>query len=431
MRCVIRGLTIAIAPSKLNKEIVVLQKPPKQALAVIVIIVVAIVIAFILFALRPAPEQSEIVPHTLIIDVAVAEKQPLTINVQSQGTVQPHTETNLVAEVSGQVMRVSPNFENGGLVDKGEILLAIDDRNYRAELKRAEASVATAHSNLVQEKGRAAVAKEDLRKYPRKHVSEEAKALSLRLPQLNEAKARLNSALADRRQAGINLARTKIRAPYHGMIKARQVDLGQFVSAGSVIGQMFSVNTAEIRLPIPTDRLPYLKLPGTHDGDVQPRVVLEDDLGNRWPARIVRSEGVLDERSRVLFVVAAVEDPYRLNSEGEVLRNGTFVKANIEGREIPDLVPVPRHILRTGNQLWVVDENARLRNRDIKALRTEGKMVYVYEGLENGDRICLSSVPNAISGTLVKVNTEVSTRELLDGSRPDGLSALAEESEAQ
>jgi multidrug efflux pump subunit AcrA (membrane-fusion protein) len=130
-------------------------------------------------------------------------------------------------------------------------------------------------------------------------------------------------------------------------------------------------------------------------------------------------------------VVAAVEDPYRLNSEGEVLRNGTFVKANIEGREIPDLVPVPRHILRTGNQLWVVDENERLRNRDIKALRTEGKMVYVYEGLENGDRICLSSVPNAISGTLVKVNTEVSTRELLDGSRPDGLSALAEESEAR
>jgi len=408
-----------------------LQKPPKQALAVVVITVVAIVIALILFALRPAPQQSEIVPHTLIIDVAVAEKQPLTINVQSQGTVQPHTETNLVAEVSGQVMRVSPNFENGGLVDKGEILLAIDDRNYRAELKRAEASVATAHSNLVQEKGRAAVAKEDLRKYPRKHVSEEAKALSLRLPQLNEAKARLNSALADRRQAGINLARTQIRAPYHGMIKARQVDLGQFVSAGSVIGQMFSVNTAEVRLPIPTDRLPYLELPGTHDGDVQPRVVLEDDVGNRWPARIVRSEGVLDERSRVLFVVAAVEDPYRLNTEGEVLRNGTFVKANIEGREIPDLVPVPRHILRTGNQLWVVDENERLRNRDIKALRTEGKMVYVYEGLENGDRICLSSVPNAISGTLVKVNTEVSTRELLDSSRPDGLSALAEESEAR
>ena len=192
-----------------------MQKPPKQALAVVVITVVAIVIALILFALRPAPQQSEIVPHTLIIDVAVAEKQPLTINVQSQGTVQPHTETNLVAEVSGQVMRVSPNFENGGLVDKGEILLAIDDRNYRAELKRAEASVATAHSNLVQEKGRAAVAKEDLRKYPRKHVSEEAKALSLRLPQLNEAKARLNSALADRRQAGINLARTQIRAPYH------------------------------------------------------------------------------------------------------------------------------------------------------------------------------------------------------------------------
>ncbi len=388
-------------------------KLPKQAIAVTVIISFAVVVALILFALRPAPQEQELAPHELLIDVAIATKQSLTINVHSQGNVRPRTETNLAAEVAGQVIDVSPRFENGGLVEAGDILLRIDDRNYRAELKRAEAAVATAHSNLLQEKGRAAVAREDLKKYPRRHASKEARALALRLPQLNEAKARLNSALADRRQAEINLERTNIRAPYRGMIKSRQVDLGQFVATGSTVGQMFSVDTAEVRLPVPSDRLSYLQLPDSSGAGNQAKVILENDLGDRWPAKIVRSEGVLDERSRVLFVVAQVDDPYRLNSEGKPLRNGSFVKAEIEGRKIPDLVAVPRHILRTGNQLWVVDDKETLRNRDIKALRTEGKMVYVYEGLENNDRICLSSVPSAISGTAVRVNTSLPTSEFV------------------
>lgn len=392
---------------------VVLLKLPKQAIVVATIIGAAVIIAITLFALRPSPEQQEVASHKLLIDVAIAHKQSLTINVHSQGTVQPHTETSLVAEVSGQVMEVSRNFENGSLVEKGEILLHIDDRTYRAELKRAEAAVATAHSNLLQEKGRAAVAREDLKKYPRRHANEDSRALALRLPQLNEAKARLNSALADRRQAEINLERTKIRAPYRGMIKARQVDLGQFVATGSALGQIFSVDTAEVRLPVPSDRLAYLQLPDPRDDSTQADVILENDIGERWPAKLVRNEGILDERSRVLFVVAQIADPYRLDSDGKPLRNGSFVKADIQGRSIADLVAIPRHILRTGNQLWVVDENDTLRNRDIKALRTEGKLVYVYEGLESGDRICLSSVPSAISGTAVKINTSLSTAELV------------------
>lgn len=403
---------------------------PKQALAVAGIIGLSIIVALGLFALKPTPKQQEVEVHALIIDVATATKQALTINVSSQGSVQARTETSLVTEVSGQVTEVSPAFENGGLVEEGEVLLRIDDRNYRAELKRAEAAVASAHSNLLQEKGRAAVAKEDLRKYPRRHATKEARALALRLPQLNEAKARLNSALADRRQAQINLDRTAIKAPYRGIIKARQADLGQFVSTGTPIGQIFAVDQAEVRLPIPTDRLAYLDLPSRGNSDRQPSVVLENDIGERWPAKIVRSEGVLDERSRVLFVVAQVQDPYRLDSEGKALLNGSFVKATIEGRTIEDLIAIPRHILRTGNQLWVVDDKQTLRNRDIKALRTEGKLVYVYEGLEEGDRICLSSVPSAISGTAVKINSTMSTAELVQQPGHDSIATLDEGSSA-
>ena len=277
---------------------------PKQAIAVASIIGLSIVVAVILFALRPAPEQQDVEQHSLIIDVAIAAKQALTINVSSQGTVQPRTETSLVTEVSGQVMDVSPKFENGGLVEQGEVLLRIDDRNYRAELKRAEAAVATAHSNLLQEKGRAAVAKEDLRKYPRRHASKEARALALRLPQLNEAKARLNSALADRRQAKINLDRTQIKAPYRGLIKMRQVDLGRLVED---VRQRFEVLAEEAGVAV-TAELPETSVVAWVGRDLVDKV-----LGNLAANALRHSPA----GSRILLSLSTDDDFARIRVEDE------------------------------------------------------------------------------------------------------------------
>jgi RND family efflux transporter MFP subunit len=387
-------------------------KLPKQAVTALSIMAASIVLAVLLFLMKSPPDTVEIKRQNLIVDVAVADKETLSIPVFSQGNVEPSTQTNLVSEVSGKVMEVAPQFETGGLVEAGSLLLTIDDRIYRAELKRAETAVATARSALVQEKGRARVARDDLMKYPRKYSSREALALALRKPQLAEAEARLESAEADRQQAKINLARTRIRAPYTGLIKARQVDLGQFVPTGSQVGQIFAVDRAEIRLPIPADRLPYLELPDSRHPDRTPAVELENDLGDRWKAKIVRTEGVLDTRSRVLFVVAEVQDPYRLNTPGQPLLAGSFVKAKIAGRKMSDLIALPRHILRTGNQVWVIDQQQQLSNRYVEVLKTEGDYVYIHDGLVEGDRICLSTIPNAVAGTSVEINTSRLTSSL-------------------
>jgi multidrug efflux pump subunit AcrA (membrane-fusion protein) len=149
-------------------------KQSNQAIIAAIILLIATVIAGVFYALRPPAETITIVPPELIVDVAVAEKQTLSIPVNSQGSVQPRTQTNLVSEVSGKVVAVAPQFESGGIVDANTLLLTIDDRNYQVELKRAEANLAAAESNLSHEKGMAAVAKEDLRKYPRKHARNDA-----------------------------------------------------------------------------------------------------------------------------------------------------------------------------------------------------------------------------------------------------------------
>jgi len=388
-------------------------KQSNQAVIVAIILILATIIAGAFYAMKPPAETITIVPPELIVDVAIAEKQTLSIAVNSQGNVLPRTQTTLVAEVSGKVVTVAPQFESGGLVEENTLLLAIDDRNYQVDLKRAEANLASAESNFLREKGLAAAARADLKKYPRKQATKDALSLALRKPQLKEAYAKLQAALADVSFAQNNLSRTEIRAPYRGMIKSRTVNLGQYVTTGSQLGQVFAIDRAEIRLPIPADRLRYLDLPSGSQPDAAPLVSIENDLGQQWQGKIVRTEGVLDERSRVLFAVAEISDPYRLDSEGDTLMMGSFVKAEISGKQIDQLIAIPRYILRTGNKVWVLDSEQKLSNRNVKTLRTEGSLVYVYEGLNDGDVICLSTIPNAVAGTKVKINHQSKTSTLI------------------
>ncbi|MBD2859768.1 efflux RND transporter periplasmic adaptor subunit [Spongiibacter sp. KMU-158] len=387
-------------------------KIPKQAMSAGLIVLGAIIVAAIMIALRQPPEMQELPKQQLLVDVAYVEKETLSIPVYSQGNVTPITETTLVSEVNGKVIEVAPLFEAGGLVEKGDLLLSIDDRIYQAEVKRAQAAVATARNALSQEVARARVARDDLKKYPRKYSSQADLDRALRKPQVEDARARLDSARADLEQAKVNLDRTHIRAPYRGLVKARMVDLGQYVGTGSQLGQMFSVDRAEVRLPIPADRIPYLDLPDSRHPEYQPEVVLENELGQLWKGKIVRTEGVLDARSRVLFIVAQINDPYRLNSQGEPLLAGSFVKAKISGREMTDLIALPRNLLRAGGQVWVLDEELKLRNRQVKTLKTEGDFMLVSEGLQEGERVCLSPIPNAVVGTQVEINTSQVSSDL-------------------
>lgn len=388
----------------------------QQVIVLALILVGASAGAALLYLNRPEPEQAVVEQKPLLVDVAEVDKQTITVAVRSQGTVSARTRTTLVSEVSGNVVEVSPQFEAGNFFDKGEVLLQIDQRDYRTALKRAEAAVASARSALALEKGRAEVAYRDWLKFSRDvNRTAEAEALAQRKPQLAEAQAQLDSALADLAQARDNLDRTTIRAPYAGMIEEKKVGIGQYVNSGTQLGTLFSVDTAEVRLPIPDNRIGYLNLT---DGETPARVTLTADMGDnthQWEARLVRTEGVFDKSTRVLFAVAEVEDPYGLEKPRDMpLRVGTFVRARIEGRTFDDLVVLPRHVLRTGNRVWVVDSEERLINRQVKLLRTEGELAYVYEGLAEGERVCLSTVPNAVAGTRIRANSTVKTSSLLE-----------------
>jgi len=371
----------------------------------------------LLYASRPSTEISEPTYIPVTVDAVEVVKETIRIPVQAQGTVSPLRETTLISEVAGRITEASDAFNVGGFVRKDEVLLRIDPRDYQTALLRAQSAVASAQSTRAQEQGRAQVAQREWEKLPAgSQRSAAAKALYLRKPQLEQAEAELLAAQADLNTARDNLARTIIRAPYSALIRGKEVELGQYVAPGSILAEIFSVDFAEVRLPIPQSKLAYLELPGLDGYTNGASIDLYTDVSGdvkHWSATLQRSEGVFDERSRALYTVARIEDPYALTHPGqEPLRIGTFVNANIRGKAQHNLVALPRHVLRAGNQLWVIDEERLLRSRTVTVLRTGGDLIYVSGGLDAGELVSLSALDPSLSGAEVNVVSRVSSPAL-------------------
>jgi len=367
------------------------------------VVVGSIALALGLTAMRPAVETSP--PETILPLVRVLEvrTEHVRMDVETQGTVLPRTESDLVPEVSGTVVWLSPAMASGGFFATGDPLLRIDRHDYETALRRAEASVRALRSQAsvaTRNRDRSrTLAADGL--ISRAALDDAENLARVAAAQLAEADAALERATRD-------LARTEITAPYDGRVRTESVDVGQFVERGRAVARLYAVDYAEVRLPVPDDQLAFLDVPldGTMATD-GPRVDLEAEFAggrHRWQGRIVRTEGEIDPESRMIHVVARIDDPYdRGNAvDGPPLAVGMFVSATIHGREIPDAVVLPRAALRLGGVVWVALPDGTLREREIGIGRTDHERIVVLEGLAAGDRVCLSPVEGFVDGMRVR-----------------------------
>ena len=376
-----------------------MNRKAKRALLIAGIFFVAIVGAGGLSKLKPPPQTREIRDSAPLVDSMVLERYDASFRVASQGTVRPRTETVLSAEISGAIVSISPKFVAGGVFRQGEELLRIDPTNYAVAVDRAEA---TLKQRQIEFDGA-----EKLRSQGYRAESEYASAA-----------AALAAAEADLVNARRNLQRTRISLPYDGMVRAKEADLGQYVNPGTRLGVTFATDYAEVRLPLTDQDLAFVELPGARDirasGSADgPLVILSAERKGTmrsWEARIVRTEGVIDEKSRVTYAVARIEDPYRLaqDADGETtLPVGTFVAADIAGMSVRDVVRVPRTALRANNQLMLIDDDNKLQLRNVEVLRADGQWAYVSAGVTAGDRICLTTIESPLNGMLVRLDGEM------------------------
>jgi len=373
----------------------------------VVLLSIVLVVALVAVAKGKRPERKETAELATLVETIAAEKTTLNFAVYSQGSVQPRTETTLVAEVAGQIVSVSSNFIAGGFFRKGEVLLQIDPSDYETGLLRAQANLASPRAQYADQKARSEQALKDWTNLGREG---EPSDLVLRKPQLAEALAGVQAAEAELKEAERDLQRTRIRVPYDGLVRSKQVDIGQYVTPGTPLGMTFAVDTAEIRLPLSSRDLAYLDLPSATRLDQAHRVpvTLTTDnggSGERWQAEIIRTEGVVDQSSRVVYAVAEVVDPYGvlgLSAQAE-LKMGSFVRAEIQGRRAEDVVVLPRSVLRPGDTVLIASEERVLEIRQVEVARAEPRLVYISRGIAEGELVITTSMDAPIPGTRLTV----------------------------
>jgi len=368
------------------------------------------------------PKVANRAPPPLVRSLIVeATDEPMVVD--SQGTVTAPTKSLLTPEVSGRIDWVAPSFVAGGFFEQGAELVRLDKRNHEIAVVLAQAEVARAELSLELEAQEGTVAAAEWDALEEGQVPD----LVARKPQLVWARAELAAAEARLALAVLDLERTSIRAPFAGRLASRSVDLGQVVGPGTALAVLYGIDRAEVRLPVADRDLAYLEVSlsssGADEEKAQVPVTLSTEFAGQrwsWPGHIVRAEAEIDPDTRMLHLVAEVDDPYgRLLPDDPAsasagapararppLSVGLFVTAQLQGRVARSVMALPRSALRSPNSVAVIDDESRLRFRDVVILRTERDRVLVSEGLRVGERVCLSTLEAAIEGMTVRVEAE-------------------------
>ena len=373
----------------------------KKLLYPIIVLILGIGLAVLITLTPPETTPEPYEPLATTVRVTRAKVQSEYLAISSQGTVQPRSQSELIPEVSGRAVWISPSLVGGGSFRMDDVLLRIDDADYRSTVVRSEAAVSRAEVEyeFARDELQRMQSLRDKQLASQQQLDNSRRAARVAEANLSEGRAALEQARRD-------LARTELRAPFDGLVRSEQVDLGQFLSRGQSIGTIYATDFVEVRLPIAADQLGFLGLPVSTRGqipkDLQPPVTVAADFGNTrllWEGELVRLEAEIDERSRMVYGVARLRmDDSR---ESAILPVGMFVQAEIRGRQVEDIIRLPRSAMRDNDQVMVVDADNHLHFRQVSILRLEHEEMLVDGGLKDGELVCTSPLQTVVDGMLV------------------------------
>lgn len=382
----------------------------RQLLIALLIVVAGGLAVLAIVNSPPQTDQQEDIAKPPSVQIIVVKPARLRMDVRSQGRVMAQTEIDLITGVSGNIIKISPAFISGGFFKKGDLLVSIDPAEYDLRVAQAQARVMEAQYQLTREEAEADQARDEWQ-----HLGQgDPNPLSLRIPQLREKKAKLTAEQEELKNARLLRQRTDIRAPFNGRVRNKAVGMGQYLSSGAILGRIYNSDLAEVRLPLSTYELAFIDFPDlphrTQSTQGAPVRLTANYQGQRqtWLGHIVRSEGVVEQDTGMVVVVAQIPDPFGLNtnkpgssstqSSSAPLPVGLFVEASIEGRWFDDLVILPASALLKNNRVAIIDQDNRLRFRTVEVLRREREQAIIKAGLNAGEKVFVSGLHHPLEG---------------------------------
>ena len=345
---------------------------------------------------QPDPVE-ELPPPDVIVEILTPKD--FQVQISSNGTTTPLTQTVLTAEVGGEVIYRSKKFAEGASVIEGEILAKIDDTDLQLQYKNALLQLANAEVQYSLQLAEAEVAKEAWDKIGDGVASD----LTLKKPQLKQAEAFLEVAKAQVSSAAKKLNKTEIIAPYAGRIQNVNIDLGTTIIPGQPVGAMYTSSEIEITLAVKDNDLQFLSIP--MDGrklnpSEQASVVIESFYKGKtqsWKGKLERVDGVIDPVTRMINLIAVFKNDF-IESDKPNLPIGLFVEAKIDGITLKNIFEIPINSISEDNEVYIVDKDNQLELRELTILKKYSEFVIIKDGLKAGERIVTSKLSTASNG---------------------------------
>jgi len=390
------------------------------------ILAAAVVLAVLLVSLRSGPPQAPPGNTLPTVGTVAAETLDGPLTVRGSGTVRPRAEIELAPQVGGRVEWMSRSLVSGGRVRNGEVLLRIEDDDYRNAVQQARAQVAQDQVGVLQAEEEARIARQEYDQFVDRRARDgaatdsaaQASGLVFREPQLEAARAALERSQAQLADAELALSRTELTAPFDGVVRSESVDEGAFRSAGQTVATLYASDEVEVIVPL-SDRDASL-LPGlwelrADDGDAGLPARVAALFGTArfaWDGYVHRAETALDESSRTVNVVVRVPEPFRTgepvgsteSQEAPPLLVGQYVDVELQGRN-GTWTRIPRRALRPGDEVWVVEDGS-ISIVSVRVVQRSESDVYVLGEIPDGATVVTEGIGVATEGMQVQLREQ-------------------------
>ncbi len=401
-------------------------------------------------SLKEPPAKTEMTERVLRVEVMRASPGNYPVIIRGLGEARALNVVAVSPEVSGNVVAIHPRLELGEVIPAGKLLFRIDPRDYQVAVQQAEARVAQLGTALERVRKQYDIDLERVKTLERTRglrltdlertrtllksgvgtqnnvdTAEMAynqardahdllsQQISLYPLRIKEAKDELSSAKAQLRLAKTNLERTEVRAAFDARIKDVQVEVGQYVRAGSPVLELSDDSMLEIRVPVDSrDARTWLKFRDESSEErawfekVEPvacRVKwVEAPDEHAWRGILSRVTAYDSPNRTVTLAVRVTGEDALRNGPGLPLVDGMFCSVEVPGREMKDVYELPRWAVNFRNEVYVA-RDGRLVIQPVKVVRSEGENTYVSEGLHPGDAVIVTRLVDPAPGTLLDI----------------------------
>ena len=406
-------------------------------LRVIVVLVIAIALAKLLISLKKEPEKKEIIKTPPSVKVMQATPVSKVMTVDAYGTVKPRKLVKIAVEVPGRIDYIHPSFIEGGVIEKGEVLIGIDQRSYKLDRQTGQVRIRQAktaieslkqdiknlRNDILLSKANVNLTQKELKRitalsenqYASKNSLDKAEQqylqakialqninnrLSLTDTLMEQKTAALAMAQVDLQKADLALNKTQIRSGFNGFVLDKFAEKGEYVNPGQVLGSIYQKDSLDVDVRIPLEKMKWIEssFENGKTPDAKVRIANFDGMKSFvWKAKVVRVKAKIDEKTRTLPMTLEILTPDVKIKNIFDLKPGTFVKCSIVGEMYENIFVLPRYLLKRDDILFTVNDN-HLRMKKVNVLRKFEDEIYIDKGLAPGDKIIFSPLPGAIEG---------------------------------